>query len=80
MILFSVVLEDIMVIGTRNEKDWEITATCEGSSITCNWTDTQVGAVLALATAGDDCAEIEALRPIAEKAIEGWPSELRVIP
>ena len=65
-----------------DEKLWKVML-CDsfaGQSTVRHWSDAELSAVVALGIGGDEIAGADILYPIAEKACEGLPRELRPIP
>ena len=86
MLTATIVLEDTILTLTRVDPValWHgfVADALTGKQVEVLWTDREIGAVLALAFAGDDLpvSAVPDLYVIAEKAIVGFPPEVRPIP
>jgi hypothetical protein len=86
MIHVTAILEDLVIVGERREKDWHVRV-CDmhlGNSGEVALTDSQFGAVIGLATAGDEWEGRETLRDglyeIARQGLGVLPQALWPIP
>jgi hypothetical protein len=79
----SLKLEDSTIHAMRHETGkWvgDVTDDLSGKVQPFEMTDEQLGAVLYLGVGGDEVTCADAVYPVAEKAIAGWPRDVRPIP
>lgn len=92
MLHFTLVMENTVVVATASEMEddgikgygsvWNATIfdTLTGKTVKKDFTQTEMGAILALAIGGEEYAFIPALYEIAEPAMKDIPTECRLIP
>jgi len=84
MLHVTAILCDCVLIATRINGPWigKVTDVVTGISTTFTWTDEQIGAVMALALAGEtfQTSSMGQLHDLAEDAVRGIPPECQLIP